>query len=446
MAGNISIINATPFAWQRTIQNAHQMTTWEFPDTVEPGELVTVATEWGTTGLRSDDVANAGYSFSTPSGEDVGFQFQAAFGNSPQLSVLLDNSSTFGNPPGTTIDLSFTDETITPFILSGQTKAALESTNPPIDWMNQNLPSIGCLPLNRICMPASHNAGMSVLNGRAGPATPENTLCHYTDILGQLRAGYRFFDIRPVIAGGQMMTGHYSNTLSDAGFLDDLLDVWVGGNGQSIASIIDQINQFLSNNRELVIINLSHTLDTDNGYKTFTQDEQNRLFKQLLNLKNRFILPKGASLANLSLNDYLKDGPAVVIILDNAQAGEHMSASSFPNQGFYTNADLPIYNQYSNTDDAGKMSKDQLSKMRAQRTGPNSKSFLLSWTLTTVIDIRMWAGFAHERLFKDLWPSVSKESYPNYIMVDGVGSKVLEPGNVVALCLGVVGGFNDVCS
>jgi hypothetical protein len=433
------------------------MTTWEFPETVGPGELVTVATEWGTEGLRSDDMANAGYSFSTPSGEDMSFQFQAAFSDSPHLSVLLDNSSTFGNPPGSTIDLSFTNETITPFILSGQTKAALASTSPPIDWMNQNLPSIGCLPLDRICMPASHNAGMSELNGRAGPATPENTLCHYTDVLGQLRAGYRFFDIRPVIAGGEMMTGHYSNTLSDAGFLDDLLDVWVGGNGQSISSIIEQINLFLSNNRELVIINLSHTLDTDNGYNTFTQSQQDRLFKQLLGLKHRFLAPKASSLAKLSLNDYLKDGPAVVVILDNDQAGEHMSASSFQGQGFYTNSDLPIYNQYSNTDNAAKMSADQISKMHTQRTGPNSNSFLLSWTLTTVLDIRFWAGFAHERLFKDVWSAVKRESYMNYIMVDGIGGMekgkgvgmgmgVLEPGNVVALCLGVVGGFNDVCT
>lgn len=422
------------------------MTTWEFPENIGPGDLVTVATEWGTTGLRSDDSAEAGYSFSTPDGDDVGFQFQANFNDGPQLSVVLDSASTFGNPPGSTIDLSFADETINPFIFSGNTKATFESSNPPRDWMNQNKASIGCLPLNRVSMPASHNAGMSVLNGKSGPATPENTLCHYTDILGQLNAGIRFFDIRPVISKGQFMTGHYSNTLSDAGFLDDLLDVWVGGNGQSIASIISQVNDFLSKNNELVILNLSHTLDTDNGYKTFTQEEQDRLFKQLLNLKHRFVAPKDTKLATLPLNTFLQDGPAVILLLDNAQANERMSAAAFPASGFYTNADLPIFNSYSNTDNVSKMSSDQLAKLKTQRVDANSGSFLLSWTLTTILNIRLFARMAHDRLFEDLWPAVTRGSYPNYIMIDGVGGGgALEPGNLAAVCVAMMTRFNDAC-
>ncbi|KAI9876244.1 MAG: hypothetical protein M1823_007315, partial [Watsoniomyces obsoletus] len=146
---------------------------------------------------------------------------------------------------------------------------------------------------------------MSVLNGKTAFASPENTLAHYTDIAGQLYAGFRFFDIRPVISKGKFFTGHYSQLIVDV--------TWQGGNGQSIAAIIDQINAFLDRNRELVIINLSHTLDTDNDYERFTQEEQNRLFQQLLRLKYRYIVSDGVKdLSTLTLNEFLATGPAVI--------------------------------------------------------------------------------------------------------------------------------------
>ena len=44
-------------------------------------------------------------------------------------------------------------------------------------------------------------------------------------------------------------------------------------------SIIQQLNEFTSNKRELIIINLSHSLNTDLGntkYRSFTQEEYDR--------------------------------------------------------------------------------------------------------------------------------------------------------------------------
>jgi hypothetical protein len=328
LSGNLTIINATPFTWQRTFQHAYQMIEWDLPNQIAPGEIRTVSTQWGFLGKMSDDAAETGYSFNTPGGQ-VGFQVQARYAKAPQLKVLLDRASTFGNPQGSSIDLGFVDYEDTPFIFSGRGQGSFGSTNPPMNWMQQSLPNIGCLPLNRICVPASHDSGMSHFNGKTAFATPENTLTHYTDVAGQLQAGFRFFDVRPVISKGQFFTGHYS----------EIIGVWQGGNGQSIASIIDQVNAFLDKNKEMVIINLSHNLDTDNGYTSFSQDEQDQLFKQLLRLKYRYVAPANArDLSTLKLNDIIGTGPAVLIILDNAQANEHMNAGSFPNQGFYTNS------------------------------------------------------------------------------------------------------------
>ena len=444
MAGNLTIINATPFSWQKTFQHAQQMAKWDLPDRIDPGELVTVATEWGFTEDRSGDTGVTGYSFSTPSGDDVGFQFQAHHNDGPQLSVLLDNSSTFGNPTGSSIDLGFTNDGENPFIFSGNQKASFESTNPPENWMHQNLDSIGCLPLNRICMPASHNAGMSLFNGKTALVSAESTLAHYTDIAGQLNAGFRFFDIRPVISDGQFFTGHYDEIVGNF----DLFSTWQGGNGQSISKIIDQVNEFLDKHNELVIINLSHTLDTDNGYEPFGPDKQKRLFNRLLDLKYRYVAPKDVDdLSTLKLGDLIKDGPAVLIRVDNRQANEHMDVSDFRDKGFYANARFPIFNSFADTDQVRGMSRDQLGKMEEQRQGPDSDMFLLSWTLTTVLNIRMFSLLAHGALFTDLWPAMKKNSYPNFIMLDGIGAEnsPINPRNVAAMSVAIMHNFNDDC-
>jgi hypothetical protein len=438
LGGNLTIINATPFAWQRTFQHSYQMTQWEFPSQINPGEKVSVTPEWGFLGRPSDDAAEAGYSISMGAAGDVGFQFQARYSNSPQVSVLLDQVSTIGNPPGSAINLDFATLGDTPFIFSGNQQASFQSTNAPQNWMQQNLQSIGCLPLNRICMPASHDSGMSSLHGKTALANSDNTLAQYADIAGQLSAGFRFFDIRPVISNGQFYTGHYS----------ELLGVWQGGNGQSIADIISQVNKFLDQHNELVVINLSHTLDTDSGYRSLTQDQQNSLFTQLLGLKYRYVAPPGVSdLSTLTLNDMIARGPAVITILDNQQANEHMQAGSFSTQGFYTNAQFPIFNQFADSDQVAVMSRDQIGKMKKQRTSPDSDMFLLSWTLTTVLNIRLFSLMAHGALFQDLWPAMNNITFPNFIMLDGIGAanSPINPRNVAAMCMAISQNFNDDC-
>lgn len=347
--------------------------------------------------------------------------------------------------------------------------------NSPSDWMHQNLDSIGCHPLPRLCLPASHNAGMSKLNGKTAFATDENTLCHHTDLLGQLQAGFRYFDVRPAISNGQFMTGHYSSFSADdigidlpplpsglPDFISNPIDditgssTFLGGNGQSIASIISQVNTFLASNWELVIINLSHTMDTDHDYSRLSQTQLEDLLDQLLDLNHRFIAPEDVTddLTTLSLEDFIRDGPAVLIILDNAQAGESMELpASFADQGFYTDENLPVFNRFANTDGVEEMSRDQLGKMRDE-SGGNDELFLLSWTLTTPLDIRAKSVEAGARLMGDLWPVVRGEGsgegggFPNLIMLDGIGrvGAAIKGGNVAALCMAVNSWVNEDCS
>src|SRR5689334_21145270 len=75
------------------------------------------------------------------------------------------------------------------------------------------------------------------------------SLCHGRNIHGQLMAGSRWFDIRPVIGnGGQLLTGHYSGQKAPV----------FGINGQALADIVDDVNRFTAANPELVVLSLSH--------------------------------------------------------------------------------------------------------------------------------------------------------------------------------------------
>jgi hypothetical protein len=111
------------------------------------------------------------------------------------------------------------------------------STKPPPDWMQQLWKVIGNRKLRHICMPGSHDAGISLLQAKTPFASKENTQTQVSDLYGQLMLGSRYFDIRPVLAnGGKFYTGHFGNILGLGNFQ--------GGIGQSIDDIIENVNRY----------------------------------------------------------------------------------------------------------------------------------------------------------------------------------------------------------
>jgi hypothetical protein len=405
-----------------------------FTDKVTVGTMISVPIEFGFLGVSTDDGAEVNYTVTGQESFQVHAQVHSGNAGS-DLVVNFGQISSKGNPLGSTIDLGFWAFNDEAFILSGGDPTSFSSTNTPQNWMQQNLGAIGCQPLRHLCMPASHDAGMSQLNGHTGLANDADTLTQYADIGGQLAAGFRYFDIRPVIHNGQFYTGHYS----------DLAGSWQGGNGQSIAAVISQVNAFLAQNHELVILDLSHAYDTDNGYPPFTQAQTIALMQQLQGLEHRFAAPVGTSdLSKLTLNQFIAFGASVLIIFDDST----LSPGAFSQQafvGFYNNSQLSVYNSYANTADLGTMVSDQLGKMATQRRSPDSGLFLLSWTLTT-LDPRADAPTAHAALFQKLWPACSKQSFPNFIMVDAIGyNDNLNNRNVAALSMAINHYFNAAC-
>jgi hypothetical protein len=129
-AGSLTLINATPFDWSRIYEHSYQMTKWDFPEQVKSGDIVSVEVDWSILGKREDAAGEASYAFKTDTGHNAEFQLQASYDGSRQLDVLYENSSTVGNPPGSTADLQWSRDAPNPFIFSGQQQASFASTNP----------------------------------------------------------------------------------------------------------------------------------------------------------------------------------------------------------------------------------------------------------------------------------------------------------------------------
>ncbi|KAF2203413.1 PLC-like phosphodiesterase [Delitschia confertaspora ATCC 74209] len=451
--GYMTLLNGSPYDWTLSSQHAYQMDSWNWP-TVAAGTAAKVYVEYGTKGHTSDDAGEAYYKISSTSNT---FSIQAKKPSDYHLYIALDGMSTKTNPKGSVIDQGFRHDASVNWILSTDEAGQFWSNGgTTVDWMQQSLGSLGNRTLKQICMPGSHDAGMSSYNPGTVGANFANTQAQYLDFYQQLMMGSRYFDLRPVLSNGQWVSGHYS----------EIEGVWLGGNGQSIADIIKQVNQFTSQYRELIIINLSHTLDTDNDYKDLTQAQWNSLFSTLrgLNFRMENANPGNTDFSNKVLNEFIQDKASVFIL---AQLPGGIALGDYANQGFFNQDNLPMYDSYSETNNRGKMEDDQIKKLKDNRNlvsdagARKDKFHIFSWTLTQQAEdvlnldkaIMNLGVSVYDDLFSKAYNAFTPESFPNVIYVDALGirdkpvlfpydkpAKVASSAEIAALAMAVNNG------
>jgi hypothetical protein len=402
------------------------MNSWNLPEWIDPGTVSSNYVEFKQ-GLFVERSDTRGITAYTLEGTDCSFRIHVSDAPS-KIWVELVSLEAVNNPRGSSIQLGWRHDGIVNFILSGK-PGSFHTTNPPVGWMHQNLATLGPRPLSQICMLGSHDSGMSFVSHSDIPSglIDDYVLCQATPVHGQLAYGARYFDIRPQISGGGFWTGHYTGK--------------IGARGESLASIISGVNSFLSQYPELVILNFSHTLQTDVGgdWRTFNDNEWRRLLGELLKLENRYVVQdekKAQDLSLIPLQDFIGNGRgAVVCVVEN----EGLDMKDFKNKGFYKPSQLNVYNQYSNTDDAVVMVSDQINKMKGHMPTKDKQLFLLSWTLTqqapswngNLVDfatkvvaflkpIRVLAYTCNKELVTRLLPVVNNTSFPNVVYIDYV--------------------------
>ncbi len=285
----------------------------------------------------------------------------------------------------------------------------------PSSWMHDNLALLGNKKLKDICITGSHDSGMSVLNAHSIGAKDCNTVTQSYSIQKQLELGARYFDIRPVIKNGEYSTGHYSQFIA-----------LFGGTGQSISSIISEINKFTSKEKELVVLNLSHTWNTDvwGMARNFNQSEWMSLFAQLKGLNHLYMVQNkpDVDFTDFTLNEFITEKAAVVIIVEPEIP---LDLENYKGQGFYLYKSFNVYNSYADSHVLATMAMDQFNKMESQA---GRSYFLLSWTLTQAwsqalscsTSIKALADEANAALLNMVYPKVSSSIFPNIIYQDNI--------------------------
>ncbi|KAF1947977.1 PLC-like phosphodiesterase [Clathrospora elynae] len=418
--GYLTLVNGSPLNWTSANTHSYQMETWNWP-TVNAGKASKVYVEFGTTRNTHDDAGEAYYNISGTSNK---LSVLARQPSDYKLTISLDSMSTKQSPQGSNVDLGFRHDATVNWIMSTDKAGQWWSNSGTyVDWMQQSMGSLANRTLKHICIPGSHDGGMSTLRHGTIGIHFANTQTQYLDFYAQLIAGSRYFDLRPVLSNGQWVAGHYSK----------VGNVWLGGNGQSISDIIQQVNAFTAQYQELIIINLSHTLDTDNKYADLTQAQWNALFDTLKGVNNRYTVasPGSTDFTTKVLGDFITDRASVFII---AQILSPMTLGNYANQGFYLGRNFPFYDSYSNTNNRATMKSDQLAKLKANRnivSSPDSKDtfHILSWTITQQPEdvlnfdraIMNLAADAFDDLVSEAWNAFTPESFPNVLFVDALG-------------------------
>ena len=223
----------------------------------------------------------------------------------------------------------------------------------------------------------------------------------------------------------------------------------LGGNGQSFGEIIYEINAFTEDNKELIVLNLSRDLnvDVESEYRHFNQDEWDQLLEHLTGdkgLNHLFCAPNPTKvdLSTLPLNQFIGTNKAAVLIIVQPE-DPSVTLDEYHHRGAYNYSQLNAIHEYTHTHKLGTMVNRQLQLMRNNRLSPDSSLFLLSWTHRHTGKVLVGPSVLKlsertlSRIYTDLFPKCSKNTYPNILFLDGIDSS-----NITALAMAI----NDIAT
>lgn len=277
--------------------------------------------------------------------------------------------------------------------------------------------------LNEIVMPGSHDAGMSqVVNCGSGAQFNYGIIqTQALNILEQLQAGSRYFDIRIDYDHRQLITYHRSGN--------------AGGNGQSLMAVLDQALQFVqSHPSETFILKFSHIrTNRDNE-----REIKDRIDQFLADMKYRpYFFTRATSNINLAETMLGDCRGKIIMVFDypeyiSARSGRFRyregleRSTSGELTASYRGHHISVCDAYTNTTSLEKMKHDQLTKLDTYGGLGKDYFFLLSWTLTPNADtffngsVKNLAGEANPALKEVLQKRLILPGHPlpNIVYID----------------------------
>ncbi|MBE8597105.1 hypothetical protein [Xenorhabdus sp. BG5] len=420
----IILVNSTTSAWKAISNTTQNVVLENLPDSLTPKEFGYIFISC----YYDDDITNCNFDikYQIMDSENTTFRIRGRYKKELgrfDLEVYLENLKTSTHQKGSIVSLGWEKDGSIQLFFIGDIGSYIGPNINPESWMQENIDILGNQPLKKMCITGSHDAGMSAITWSTKLSAECNTLTQSNNILGQLKLGIRYFDIRPVLSDGQFYTGHYFK----AGFF------WEGANGESIESIINGVNQFIESHNELIIIKLSHSLNLDVGllasYRPFDRDQWFDLFENLSHIEHLYYSASTGNISDVSFNTFTANGtrPAILFFVEDKEP--NVDLGEYEDAGFFYLSQLNMYHQYSHTDEYVVMARDQLNKMHDHAS---EQYFQLEWTLTQTaleastcatglsFSIKELADKANRVLIEYLYPSTTKTEYPNIILIDNV--------------------------
>ncbi|HEX5723967.1 MAG TPA: hypothetical protein VFX98_00800, partial [Longimicrobiaceae bacterium] len=221
---------------------------------------------------------------------------------------------------------------------------------------------------------------------------------------GQLSHGSRYFDLRPRRSGGGTVYICHGEI-----------------QGPPLAEVLDDVKRFMQEeNGELVILKFSH-------FDGFDDQGYAELAEQVTGALRDWLYPGGARLAEVPLGDLLGGKGVVYVVMDTTYYAENRTPGIYVYRDStkcnVKKGDLRVLDLYSNTTSYPEMEQQQLQLFadfdgichpdedpaKACDQGETCDLFLLSWTLTPVSGVWLWAQDAD----RNLAAGVQKTANPN---------------------------------
>jgi|GEM_PF-4389781 len=221
------------------------------------------------------------------------------------------------------------------------------------------------ITLSDLCVPGSHDTGMSLVRECTFGANSCNTQTQHLDMKGQLEAGMRVFDVRPILFKSRYYTQHA--TACDG----------MGCKGELMEDILSDTRVFLDAYPEVVILLMGHFCNMSGNDEAFLQ-----LLSEKLG--DRIYREKGASrpLYQRSLReDILADAePGTGKVILQFEEGFSNTAENRA-KGYFTNDVIPFEGGWSDKNNYPQLKEDQL--LRYQNyVNDGKKLFQFSWHMT----------------------------------------------------------------